>query len=157
MSTNQEVISSLGTTLKVVLGAPATYTQAGFEALTFVEVGELTDIGEFGGESEVLTHTPIKTGFVNKVIGPTDYGTINAQGARAPSDTGQIAMKAGFDGANRGLVHSFEVRYFDGSVEYFTGKITSFTSNIGSASNIRNFGCNVAIDNQVLFFEEDLA
>lgn len=153
---SEEVISSLGTTLSVVLGAPATYDQAGFEALTFIEVGEASDIGEFGGESEVLTHTPIKTGVVNKVIGPTDYGTITAQGARAPTDAGQVAMKSGFDGENRGKRHSFEVRYFDGSVEYFTGKITSFTSNVGSASNIRNFGTNVAIDAQVLFFDEDL-
>ena len=151
------VTSSLGTTFKVVLGAPATYTQAGFEDLTFIEVGEVVDIGEFGGESEVLTHTPIKTGVVNKFIGPTDYGTVSVQGGKAPSDTGQAAMKSGFDGANRGLQHSFEVRYFDGSVEYFTGKITSFTSNIGSASAIRNFGANVAIDDAVLFFEEDLA
>jgi hypothetical protein len=148
-----DVITSLGTKISVVLGAPTTYDDDdtdGFPSLNFVEVGEVVDLGEFGGESEILTHTPIKTGVVNKLIGPTDYGTMAVQMGKKTTDAGQIALKSGFDGVNRGLVHSFEVEYFDGSLEYFTGIITSFTSNVGSASNIRNAAVNVALNNAVV-------
>ena len=150
------VQSSLGTVLSVKLGVPTTYDTAGFDTFFTtggLEVGEIADLGEFGGESEIITHTPVKTGIVNKIIGPTDYGTISAQMARVWGDDGQDALKSGFDGTNRGLVHGFKVAYVDGAIEYFTGKITSFTSNVGSASAVRNAGVSVAIDNKVLVKE----
>jgi hypothetical protein len=144
------VTTSLGTTISVVLGAPATYDAAGFGDLNYQEVGEVSDIAEYGGESEIVTHTPLKTGIVNKLVGTTDYGTASVQFAKVFAETGQDAMKAGFDGANRGKVHSFEVTYFDGGKEYFTAIITSFKSNIGSASSVRMGSCNVALNNAVI-------
>lgn len=144
------VTTSLGTVISVVLGEPATYDDSGFSALTFAEIGEVSDIGEFGGEGEVLTHTPLKTGTVNKFIGSIDYGSIAAQMGKLFDDVGQIALKAGFDGANKGKTHSFKVEYIDGGIEYFTGVITSFTSNVGSASSVRMGASNIALNNQVI-------
>jgi len=144
------VTTSLGTTISVVAGAPATYDEAGFGALTFVQAGEVTELGEFGGEAEVLTHTPIDTGIVNKFIGPIDYGALSLSMGRDLSDAGQALLKEGFDGTEKGNTHSFEVEYFDGGIEYFTGIITSYTSNVGSASNVRNASCNVALNNKVV-------
>lgn len=152
------VQSSLGTVLRVKLGAPTTYDESGFDTFMntgALEIGEVADLGEFGGETEIITHTPIKSGIVNKLVGPTDYGTITAQMARVWGDDGQDAAKSGFDGANRGLVHSFSVTYVDGAVEYFTGKFTSFTSNVGSASAVRNAGLSIALDNKVIVKEPD--
>jgi len=144
------VTTSLGTVFSVVLGEPATYDPTGFAALTYAEVGEVSDIGEFGGEGEVLTHTPIKTGVVNKLIGSIDYGTIAVQMGKLFADAGQDVLKAGFDGVNKGKAHSFKVEYIDGGIEYFTGISTSFTSNVGSASSVRMGACNVALNNQVI-------
>jgi hypothetical protein len=149
-----QVITSLGTKVRVVLGEPGTYNNnatTGFPSLSMVQVGEAVDVGDFGGESEVLTHTPIATGIVEKLIGPTDYGNMAVQMGKKMSDAGQTILKAGFDGVNKGKKHSFEVEYFDGSIEWFTGIITSFTSNVGSASNVRNGACNVALTNKVIY------
>lgn len=145
-----DVTTSLGTVFSTVLGAPATYDDTGFAALTYVEVGEVADIGEFGGEGEVLTFTPIKTGIVNKLIGSIDYGSISVQLGKIFGDSGQDILKAGFDGAAKGKTHSFKVEYIDGGIEYFTGISTSFTSNVGSASSVRMGACNVALNNQVI-------
>lgn len=144
------VTTSLGTIFSVVLGEPANYDVAGFAALTYAEVGEVADIGEFGGEGEVLTFTPIKTGIVNKLIGSIDYGSIAVQLGKIFGDAGQDVLKAGFDGAEKGKTHSFKVEYIDGGIEYFTGISTSFTSNVGSASSVRMGACNVALNNQVI-------
>mgnify|MGYP006172880589 CR=1 FL=1 len=148
------VQSSLGTTISIHFGVPATYDTDGFDAImTFSEVGEVADVGEFGGSMTPNTHTPVKTGIVNKVEGPIDYGNQTLQMARMTGDDGQVIAKAGFDGANKGKVHSFKVVYVDGLIEYYTGIITAFTSNVGSASAVRNAGITVALNNKVLVKE----
>lgn len=152
------VQSSLGTVLSVKLAAPAAYTAASFEThftTDGLEVGEVADLGEYGGEREIVTHTPVKTGIVTKLPGPVDYGTMSTQMARVFGDVGQVALKSGFDGTNEGEQHSFKVAYADGGIEYFTGIITSFTSAVGGASAIRNASVSVALDNKVLVVEPD--
>lgn len=144
------VVTSQGTIFSVVLGEPATYDDTGFAALSFDEVGEVSDIGEFGGGAEVLTYTPLKSGTVNKLLGSINYGSIEAQFAKVFGETGQVALKAGFDGANKGETHSFKVEYVDGGIEYFTGIITSFTSNVGSASSVRLGASNIELNNKVI-------
>lgn len=144
------VITSLGTVLSAVLGSPATYDDAGFDALSFTDIGEVADLGEFGGEGEVLTHTPIATGIVNKLIGSIDYGTMAIQMGRFIGDAGQTVLKDGFDGANKGATHSFKVLYNDGAIDYFTGVVTSFASAVGSASSVRNASSNIALNNKVI-------
>ena len=144
------VTTSLGTVFSAVLGEPATYDGVGFAALSFVDVGEVADIGEFGGEGEILTHTPIATGIVNKLIGSIDYGTIALQMGRFIGDSGQTLLKAGFDGTDKGKTHSFKVEYIDGAIDYFTGIVTSFGSVVGSASSVRNASSNIALNNKVI-------
>jgi len=51
--------TSAGTTISVVDSNPATYDQAGFEALTYSLIGEVTDLGEFGREYSAVTHNPL--------------------------------------------------------------------------------------------------
>ena len=144
------VTTSLGTVFSAVLGSPATYDSAGFDALSYTDVAEVADIGEFGGEGEILTHTPISTGIVNKLIGSIDYGTIALQMGRFIGDAGQTVLKDGFDGANKGATHSFKVEYIDGAIDYFTGIVTSFGSVVGSASSVRNASSNIALNNKVV-------
>ena len=48
-----DVFTTLGTVLSVVAGVPATYDASGYEDLTFAAVGEVGDLGEFGGTREI--------------------------------------------------------------------------------------------------------
>jgi hypothetical protein len=144
------VTTSLGTVFSAVKGVPATYDQAGFAALSFTAVGEVADIGEFGGEGEILTHTPIATGVVNKLLGSIDYGTIALQMGRFIGDAGQTLLKGGFDGADQGETFSFSVVYIDGAIDYFTGIVSSFSSVVGSASSVRGAASNIALNNKVI-------
>jgi hypothetical protein len=141
---------SLGTTIGVVVGEPATYNEAGFDALVFAEVGEVTSIGEYGGSAQINTNIPLKTGVVNKRAGSYDYGDAAMTITRDSGDSGQTALKDGFDGTNKGDVHSFEVTFPDGSKQYFTGVISSFTTNISDANSWIQASCNIAITNQVI-------
>ncbi|HSH51600.1 MAG TPA: hypothetical protein VK982_07740, partial [Bacteroidales bacterium] len=51
--------TAAGTTLSVVTGEPATFDEAGFSALSFDEVGEVTSVPSHGAEYALVTHNPI--------------------------------------------------------------------------------------------------
>jgi len=141
---------SLGTTLGVVVGEPATYDASGFGALAYEEVGEVTNISEYGGSGQVNTNIPLKTGVVAKRIGSYDYGTATLTITRDSADAGQDDLKDGFDGSNKGKVHSFEVTLPNGDVQYFIGVISSYTTNVGDANTFTQSTCSIELTGQVI-------
>jgi len=128
--------SSLGTKLSIVAGEPATFDSTGYEDLTYQLVGEVSEIGEFGGTREVPTHTPIDTGIVAKRAGSINYGTQTLQIAHNPDDTGQDDLQSGLDGANAGDIHSVKLEDPAGNVLYYTAIVAGYTFNPGSANSI---------------------
>ena len=147
------VFTTLGTTLSVVSGVPATFDAAGYEALTFAAVGEVGDLGEFGGTREVVTFTPVDTGIVAKRPGSIDYGQMSLQIGRYAADVGQIALQSALDGAESGKVHSFELLDRNGDKLFYTGIVSSFTYNAGSANTIFGGSCTVDLTSKPLAVE----
>jgi len=144
------VFTTLGTVLSVVVGVPATYDAAGYQALTFAAVGEVGDLGEFGGTREVVTFTPVDTGIVAKRPGSIDYGQMTLQIARDATDTGQIALQSALDGAEAGNVHSFELVDRNGDTLFYTGIVSSFTYNAGSANTMFGGSCTIDLTSKPL-------
>ena len=130
------VMTSTGTLLAVVATGPAIHDAAGFAALTFVEVGEVTSIGEYGAAAQVVSHEPLATGITEKYKGFINMGSLSLNVARVSDDAGQLIVAAGVTGASKNTEHSFRVTYQDGSIDYFTGKIFSYTKNPGGANSI---------------------
>jgi len=147
------VFTTLGTVLSVVSGVPATFTEAGYEALTYVAVGEVGDLGEFGGTREVVTFTPVSTGIVAKRPGSINYGQMSLQIGRDAADVGQIALQSALDGAESGNVHSFELVDRNGDKLFYTGIVSSFTYNAGSANTIFGGSCTVDLTSKPLAVE----
>lgn len=127
---------SVGTEVHVAAAQPASYDKAGFEGLSFTEVGEVGSIPTFGGQSQISDFTPIKTGVVNKRKGSINYGSSNLTLANVFSDVGQAMLKAGFDGVERNTVHSFKLANAEIGVMYFTAMISSYQYNLGDANQI---------------------
>ena len=121
----------LGTTLQLSAVLPATQTDAAYAALTWLTVGEVTDIPSFGPAHEVVTHVPLATGVTAKYHGALNNGSITVPMALNPADTGQVALKTAL--ANKTRI-AFKVDYADGTNDYFQGKVMSFTrgASIGS-------------------------
>jgi len=145
-----DVRLSVETKLYVSHSVPATYTLAGFGALSYTEVGDVASLGEFGGSAQIQQFTPLATGIVKKRKGSIDYGTAAATIGRVAGDAGQGILKEGFDGDNAYDVHSFKVVAGDGSLAFFTGMIGSFTRNIGDANTVTGVSCNIELDNKVV-------
>ncbi len=138
------VFTTLGTQLAVAVGAPATEDQPGYSALSYTDVAEVGDLGEFGGTREVVTFTPVDTGIVAKRPGSIDYGEMTLQIARDATDAGQTILQDALDGAEAGNIHSFRLTDRNNDVIYFAGIVSSFTYNAGSANTI--FGGNVTVN-----------
>jgi hypothetical protein len=80
---------------KVFIGpSTAAADAAAYAALTFTEVGEVENIGEFGDQSADITFTAIGDARTRHVKGPRDAGTVALVVGRDPLDPGQIALRA---------------------------------------------------------------
>lgn len=114
----------LGTTIAISATLPATDNEAGYAALTFINIGEVTEIPEFGASHDVVSHVPLATGITAKYHGAKNNGSVSLPMALDRADAGQTALKTALTGKDR---VAFEVTYADGAIDYFQGKVMSFT------------------------------
>lgn len=141
MSANTTGASSVGSTLYVVATAPATYDAAGYAALTWVAVGEIRDIPEFGKRRNSISFVPLN-GNVQKYGGVTDNGKINIPFLLNTDDAGQIILKSG-QSSNAPI--SVRVTTQNGDVYYFRALVLSFLVNIGDANSMTMGSCELDI------------
>lgn len=124
-----------------------------FLADTFVEVGELEDLGEFGDQSEQVTFASLADGRIRKLKGTRDAGTMPVTVGNDMTDAGQIAMEAA---EAEPLNYQFKIVLNDkltiggsGSEHYFFGKVMSKRINVGTANNVVRRSFSVDIDSVI--------
>lgn len=87
------ISTSAGTSLGLSAAAPATYNEAGYEALTFTEVGEITDLGEIPSRIyELVTYQPIAKRGMVKLKGGYQLGSQQLTCAIERDDAGQAMV-----------------------------------------------------------------
>lgn len=138
--------TSTGVALAVSAGAPATYDQAGYELLTFTDVGEVLSIGEFGVQIDEVTSQPLATGITEFFQGFKQYGQPSMGLERDSDDAGQDIIEAHADGANAGEILSMKVTLPDGYVFYLDTRVFSYTTNIGAANQMIGSTVNARIN-----------
>lgn len=127
------VLTSTETKLYVSTAAPATFDEAGYEALTFTEVKEVTTIPAYGPTRQVVNHEPLATGVTEKYGGFINYGSVTVDGAYDSADAGQDILRTNVLSATAML--SIKIEYQDGSVDYTYGKVFTATKAPGSANS----------------------
>lgn len=88
-----DIIGAKGTRVFIGAALPASYTESGYEAVTWTEIGMIESIGEFGPEATIGSFTPLATGIACKSMGVSDNGEITISVARS-TDTGLAALIA---------------------------------------------------------------
>lgn len=124
-----------GTTIGISAALPATYDAAGFGALTFTLIGEITDGGSHGKTFAEVTHNPIDSRGTQKFKGSFNMGNKTLQLAIDDDDAGQDLIKAAHESDND---YSFCVTYQDGAKDYIFGKVMSFDKASTSVDSIRS-------------------
>lgn len=127
------VRTSAGSTLQITASAPATFNAAGYAALVFSAIGEITDFGEFGREYNLVTHNPVGSRGTVKLKGSFNEGQMNLQLGLDNDDAGQIlAQTAVDDDAN----YSFKLTLQNGDIYYFQAQVMSFKVVVGNVDAV---------------------
>ena len=116
--------------ITVAIGpAPATLDVAGFDAVTAVLIGEVTDFGELGKAFNIASYTPLASRAV--VEKKVSYNRLHPSMTVAvdDSDAGQIAAQAALE---TDLSYTIKLVRQDGAIKYITAQVTSFTTPFGS-------------------------
>jgi len=132
-----------------------------FKALTWVEIGEVEDGGEFGDESSDVTFQSLSDGRVRHLKGARDAGTLDLVVGDDPLDAGQIAVRAA---EQTKFMHNFKIEYEDApgptysnSVDYFRGLVMSFRKNVGEGDNVMRRTASIGINTVILTEEPEEA
>ncbi len=138
-------ITTAGTTIKVTASAPATFDAAGYAALSYTLIGEVTDLGEFGRDYQLVTHNPIDNRGTVKKKGSFNEGSIALKLALDNNDAGQqLLQAASISDAN----YTFVVTLQSGKKYYFQAAVMNFKVGAGSVNQITAASVQLEITTQ---------
>jgi len=129
----------IGGFLSVSAATPATFDAAGYVALSWTEVGEASEVPEFGAAHAVVTFTSLKNGIDNKFHGALNYGSITIPLGYDSADAGQIILLAAL--ASKDAI-SFRETRSDGTIRYIMGKVFSFPRG-QTVGSVNMASCNI--------------
>jgi len=148
MAAATSAFTSAGTVVAIAVNAePATYNEVGFDALTFQDIGEVTEAGEFGRTYNLVTHMPIGDRRTVKRKGSFNDGQMTLQLARVTADAGQADLITALDSDGN---HSFRVTLQDATELFFTAQVLSYTTNIGNVDQITGSTVTVEITGDII-------
>ena len=119
--------------------------------VSWTEIGEVTNLPEFGLSYNKIEHKPLGDRATYKFKGGFDGGSLALDIARAPSDAGQAACVTALDDDG---AYNFKVELNDQpagasavpTTFLFTGKVFSYTTNVGSRDGIVAAKLTIEID-----------
>jgi len=107
---------------------------ADFEGLSYTEIKGLSNIGEFGASSNILTFPLISDEYVDKSKGTRNAGDPAIVAARMPRDPGQIAVRAA---EKTKYKFNFKLVDADAESELHTNTVTYFRALVAGIPNQR--------------------
>lgn len=140
--------TAAGTELAISATEPATLDAAGFAALTWTKIGEVTSIGGSGKQFEIVTHKPLDTRNTFKRKGSYDNGNMSIGLAVGIGDPGQEILE---DAAESDDSYYFRVKEPSGRIRYIPGQVSQLMDDdIGSSDTIISQTAQIAVDGDIL-------
>lgn len=122
-----------GTKLYVCATRPATNDAAAFAALTWVEVGEITNVGGVKGRDySTSTLSTIGNPMDREKKGSYKLPNSDFECAWAEDDAGQIIIEAA---ANDYSIPAFKVVKQGGGIRYLTAQVKNFIESMGASND----------------------
>lgn len=115
----------IGPRLTAALPATTAAAITLLEALTYVEVGEMESIGDYGDSINDVTFAGLASGRATHLKGLADAGSAELSIGFDSGDAGQLALVAAFRDRSR-YDYPIKVVYVDdGGTDYFAAKVMS--------------------------------
>jgi len=127
-------------TIAISAVLPATDDQAGYVALTFANLGQVTNWTPGGRLYAMTPSNPIAQRNTDFYKATYNNGVDNVVMNRDDDDAGQVIALAAEADDN---AYAFEVTYQDGTIDYFSGKVPSFITGAGDANAIVTATLNI--------------
>lgn len=134
-------------------------TQTEYEADTYIEVGEIEDLGEFGDTFSSVNFTSLRDGRVRKYKGTADAGDLTLTVGFDNGDAGQNAIKVAHKDRSKGD-YNIKITLNDGdptatpvlkpTTFYMRGKVMNNTVAPGSADNVVRRNITIGINSDIL-------
>lgn len=124
------------TMLALFVGPPLLNDQTSFELHSWVDVGEVLTLSEYGSVFGVNNVVVLGSRDTRKLKTSADHGTQTIGLARDLTDAGQIilANAADVDSATVDIVHSGRITFGNGDIDYFQGPLSSYTTTPGDGN-----------------------
>lgn len=112
----------IGGKLYVSAASPATANKAGYESLTWTEIGEIVSHGPLGATSNDIAQATLG-GYTRHANGSKDLGEISITCLDETADAGQVIIAAA---SNTNTVHSFKVVDPSTKHQYYQGVVANY-------------------------------
>lgn len=140
-------ITGAGTKFRISAALPATNNAAGFQALTFTQVGRITNIGEFLRNFNLIEVKDLSTRQTVSLKGSFKEGAPPIGMNYVPGDPGQQLMLTALNDDDE---YSFEIELNDGTSFYATGLVTGFPISVSDVDSVVAGTANVTFNSQVV-------
>lgn len=153
MADTSGAFTTAGTKLGVSATAPATDDAAGWEALTFTDIGDITELGEVGRVYNEVTHNPVGNRKTFKFKGSFNDGNQTAVGAYVPDDAGQAILLTALDSD---ADFYFALEFNDNpdgltnTILYYPAKVMSAPKSVGAVDSITTVTYQISINGSIL-------
>ena len=146
------VDTTAGTKISIGPANSVANDQAAYEALSYVEIGEVENVGEFGDASREVTFTALSDRRVRKFKGSRDAGTVPLTIGNDHTNTGQTNLAAAETTDDD---YAFKVEGPDDSgttptIYYFRAKVMSFRFQAGDVETIFRARADLGINSQIV-------
>ncbi|WP_219061419.1 phage tail tube protein [Pseudomonas sp. UMAB-08] len=115
---------SIGVRLAAKLPATSAAAITLLSALTYIEIGEMESIGDYGDTINDVTFSALASGRATHLKGLADAGSVELSIGFDAGDAGQLALVAAFQDRSQ-YDYPIKVEYVDGLVDYFAAKVMS--------------------------------
>jgi hypothetical protein len=131
------VYTAAGSTLYVSATLPATEDEAGYDALTWIEVGEVSEIPEMGGDFSRITWTALSKRKVTTRKGSKSFTEMSLPYAYSPigDDAGQEII-SDFEGTDTSCAFRVDVQDPAIATFCFTAQVYKNAITVGTTESI---------------------
>lgn len=127
------VYTAAGTQIAISATLPTAHDIAGFEALSFTNIGEVIDGGSGGKSFNMVDYSPLAEREVLSLKGSFTQGVRELQMGRDLIDAGQKLLVEALDSD---LPVAFKITFSNGDVNYIIATVNSYTDDIGTIDSV---------------------
>lgn len=143
-----DVNINTGATIGTSATLPATFDATGYNALTFIDIGEVVDVGELAKMYATINHQTVGRAYPQKLKDTYDIANVTLTLGRVFDNTGQVALATALSAA---ASYAFEIVLPSGDTAAFTGKVLKVGLGAVASGAVTTTVVEIAVDPETLY------